>query len=181
MQSLLLRHHEPLVARIGAKLPASLRRTIGAEDVAQETYVEAFKRIGTFEAKGPDAFFRWLTTIATHKVLDFVRAQRTAKRGGGWMGISRTRETGSSVASLLERLAVDEHTPSQSARNHEAAAQVQVALATLSEEHREVLQLRYGEGRSEADIALRMNRSKEAVHSLCYRALSKLRATLDWT
>ncbi len=77
---------------------------------------------------------------------------------------------------LLDLVAVDVHTPSQSVASHEA---VQVAMAGLKDDYREALHLRYITGLPVTEVASRMNRTDRAVQMLCHRGLQKLRAALD--
>ena len=83
LEGLLLTYHDRLETRVKRKLPAQFRGLLMAEDVLQETYVEAFRRIATFLPEGRDAFYRWLATIAEHRMLDLIKGLRAAKRGGG--------------------------------------------------------------------------------------------------
>src|SRR5690349_4700205 len=53
---------------IGRRVPPSLRSLIDPADILQDTFVEAFRRAGEFSARGNDAAFRWLVTIARHRM-----------------------------------------------------------------------------------------------------------------
>jgi RNA polymerase sigma-70 factor (ECF subfamily) len=176
LERLLLAHHNRLADHVGRELPADLRGTISAEDVLQETYVVAFRQIGTFEPRGPDAFYNWLKAVAKNRLFDAIKARRAAKRGGGRQPAeAQPGGAVSSVVDLLELLNVHERTPSRSAARHEALAAVQVAFAGLKGDYREALRLRYMEGLSAAQTAARMNRTERAVHMLCHRGLKQLR------
>ena len=84
----------------------------------------------------------------------------------------------SSIAALIDLVAVNEWTPSRSAGGHEAAAAVQVALAGLKPEYRAALSVRYLEGLTAAEAAGRLGTTEGAVHKLCSRALHTLRESL---
>lgn len=176
LDRLLLDHYPRLAARVDQKLPDDLRAVVAPEDIIQETFTDAFRGIGGFRPEGQDAFYRWLTAIADNRVTDAVRAARAAKRGGG-----RQRAEGpdrSSIAALIDLLAVNEWTPSRSAGGHEAGAAVQVALAGLKPEYREALHMRFLEGLSVAEVAGRLGKTEPAVHKLCSRGLQALRESL---
>jgi RNA polymerase sigma-70 factor (ECF subfamily) len=176
---LLIRYHDRLWQFIEGRLPSDLRSIVSADDVLQTTYVDVFRRIGEFQSRGPDSFCAWLTTIADHRLLDMIRDLRVGKRGGKAAAVDvHPAGDGSSVVDLLNVLAVDEHTPSRSVARHEAASAVHVALAGLKDDYREVLRMRYIEGRSVGEVAAKMNRSEGSVHMLCRRALQQLRAVL---
>lgn len=176
LDRLLLDHYPKLLARIELKLPAAMRSVVAPEDILQETFAYAFKAISSFRPEGDDAFYRWLTSIAENRLIDIVRAHQAAKRGGG-----RDRVQGpdhSSIAALVDLVAVNDWTPSRSAGGHETAAAVHVALASLKPEYREALSARYLEGLSVSETASRLGKSEPAIHKLCSRGLQALRESL---
>src|SRR5262245_30409145 len=79
LSRLLMDSYPALVSRLDQRLPADLRGYIAPEDIVQETYAEAFRRVASFRPQGPDAFHRWLTAIADSRLIDAIRAQRAAK------------------------------------------------------------------------------------------------------
>ena len=66
-------------------------------------------------------------------------------------------------------------------RREERFDRLQSALATLSDDHREVIRLTRLEGFTLKEAGERMGRSPEAVRKLFWRALQELRATLSNT
>ena len=182
LERLLMRYYERLIHRLTRKLPASLRASASEEDILQQTFIEVFQRIQSFEPHGERAFYRWLATIADHRLLDSVRAQNAAKRSGttvgGWAAGAFDND---SIASLIDMLSGPERSPSQSVARDEATAAVQVALASIAEDYRSAIRLRYIDGLSPAEIAKTMNKTPHAVHNLCYRGLKQLHAVLGRT
>ena len=174
VQQLLLRHHDRLVETIRAKLLAKLRGTVSPEDVCQEAYIVAIRKIGSFEPEGDDAFFGWLRTIADRKLRDAIRAGRAAKRGGDRVAVETPRADTASVVALLDIVAVHERTPSRSIARREAIGAIQDAVAKPPDDYREVIRLRYVEGCSAAETAEQMKRGEGAVRMLCMRALERL-------
>lgn len=175
LDRLLLDSYGKLLARVEEKLPRELKSVVAAEDVIQDVFATAFRSIGTFRPDGTDAFYRWLTAIADNRVIDVVRAQNAAKRGGGRASAGQEK---SSIAALIDLVAADDRSPSRSAGGHEAAAAVQVALAGLKGEYREALSLRYLEGLSVEETAARLGKTEAAVHKLCSRGLQALRESM---
>jgi RNA polymerase sigma-70 factor (ECF subfamily) len=175
LNRLLLTHYGPLTARVEKRIPGALRSVIAPEDVLQEVFTEVFQTIASFRPAGSDGFYRWLATIADHRLLDVVRAHRAAKRGGGRAVATLAQ---SSIAPLVELVAVTERTPSVSASGREAAAAVQIGLAGLEPAYREVLTLRYLRGLTVAEAAERMGRTEGSMHRLCSRALLALRGAM---
>src|SRR5438046_500842 len=98
LEGLLLARNDWLVAWIARQLPAGLQGSIAPEDVAQETYVQAFRDIKQFHRRDEQSFTNWLMTIAKHRLLDFQKREKRKKRGGGWAAVQAGRDA--SIASL---------------------------------------------------------------------------------
>ena len=178
---LLLFHVQRLSARIERRLPRDVRAAHAAEDILQDTLAECFHRFLQFQlppkAHDPsELFFAWLSTMADHRLIDLIRAQRAQKRGGGI--VIRGGEASGSLIALVELVTVHERTPSRSASGHEAERAIRQAIESLSPDYRQVLELRYLQGLSPADVAARMQRSEHAIHNLCGRAIGALREAM---
>jgi RNA polymerase sigma-70 factor (ECF subfamily) len=179
LRRLLLAHHDQLAATIARQLPLDLQPTVSADDVLQEAYLVAFRKIREFELGASGGFQAWLTSIAEHRLSDLIKWRRRAKRGGGWKPAElRPANDESTVIDMLQVLAADSRTPSREACLHEAMAAMQTALENLKEDAREALRLRYLEGLPVAEVAERIGRSEGAVHMLCTRGLQSLREEL---
>ncbi len=177
LTALLWEHYGRLLASIKRKLPQEFRGVVDAEDILQDTHIEVFQSIGKFEARGEDAFYRWLVTIAEQRLLDKIKELRRKKRGGGRKRVHAKLGVGSSsVGTLLDIVAKTDGTPSRSVARRERA--VSVALAGLKKDYRDALQLRYIEGLPVASIAKRLDRTERAVHMLCNRGLKRLREAM---
>lgn len=175
LEELLLGYYDRLLRRVARKLPASLRGTVCEEDILQQTCAEAFLRIRSFQPTYEAAFFRWLVTIADHRLADAIKAHNRVKRGGAQAGAAFHPD---SMDQLVDLVAAPLHTASQSVARHEAIAAVQVGLASLDDDHRRAIQLRYLQGLSVAETAKVMERSPRTVRELCYRGMEDLRAVM---
>ncbi|MCH5375484.1 MAG: sigma-70 family RNA polymerase sigma factor [Planctomycetes bacterium] len=178
IREILWLHYDRLLARVAPQIPDSLHRSIDPEDVLQDTFVYVWQHIREFNPQGPESFYAWLETTARRKLLDRIRSHRRAKRGGGQNHVETHPHDGSSLASLLDLVAVDPSTPSGSAARHEAERALRMALAALPPHYQEVIDLRYLQQRPVAEVAARMGRSKGSVLMLCRRALEKLRRAM---
>lgn len=178
LEELLLDQYDRLAAQIAGKIPPRLQAALSPEDVLQEAFLEVSRRIATFTPQGDGSFFRWVATIAEHRLIDMVRAHQAAKRGGGRQQVTAAPDASQSMIDLLTMLAVHERTPSQSAAGHEAAAAIGAALVRINPDYRDALRLRYVEGLPIAQIAARLGRTEPAVHMLCHRGLHALREAL---
>jgi RNA polymerase sigma-70 factor (subfamily 1) len=157
-------------------LPIELSAVIDVQDVLQDTYINAFRRMGHFAATDANSVFRWLVTIARHRIAELLRLHRAAKRGRG-----RSKDVGADDESLIQslsQLAVYQRTPSRSAAAHEFLAAVEQSLRRLPDLYRDAVNLRYVQGLTPGEIASKIGRSERAVHMLCNRGLKAVRLDL---
>jgi len=149
-------HADRLHVFVKAKLGAALREKIEAEDVLQDAYVSALKSFDQFEYADEGAFLRWMCRIIDHRLRDAHDYFTADKRQA--IPLARKALTGPSTA--LHRI--------------EACQKVESALLQLSDEHRQVILLRYFEGLSAEETGEQMNRTAGAIRNLCARALVEL-------
>jgi RNA polymerase sigma-70 factor (ECF subfamily) len=132
-----------------------------AEDLVQETFLRVWNRAQTFDV-GRGALGPWLLSIARNRAIDHVR----------------------SASARMERnafeLDVHEH-PSlfvdmeRDVVNADHARLIQKAIAKLSQNQREVIQLAYYEGLSQSEMAERMGQPLGTVKTWVRGALKFLR------
>ncbi len=166
-----------LLESIRADLGDRLRQRLESRDVMQQVYLDALNNIIHFEGRGRNSFFAWLRRIAVNRICDVDRKEfKTVKRGGE----VRTADLGheASALRLLDQLAGTVTSPSMAADMRERVRTLQDGLDRLSEDHREVIRLRYIKQLNVAETAAKMDRSERAIRSLCARALIRLRELL---
>jgi RNA polymerase sigma-70 factor (ECF subfamily) len=149
-----------LAVFVERRLGPQVRRTIGVDDVLQETFVKAVTSIERLEWRGEDSLFCWLATIAEHRIRRLARPIRGAAE------VPLNRDLSDHAAS-----------PSRVMRREERFERLDGALAALSPDHREVIRLARLQGLPIKDVAHQMNRSSGAVRHLLLRALASLRAS----
>jgi RNA polymerase sigma factor (sigma-70 family) len=154
-----------------------IRRTIlrithdaaDAEDMLQETLLKAYVHIGRFE--GRSAFSSWLTRIAINSALMLSRKRRShyvySLEGGvdGDVKLPEPTETA--------------HNPEQACILNALENECVRAIRYLPPTLRVVVQIRYREDASVAQIAEMLGISESAVKSRLLRARSKIRAHLE--
>ncbi|MFI6403615.1 RNA polymerase sigma factor [Streptomyces sp. NPDC050548] len=136
-----------------------------AEDLTQEVFIRALRRIDVFTWQGT-AFAAWLMTIAKNLYLD--------ELGRGCTRLETP------VAEFPEVQTPGRRQESPALRELEAVEAhetVRTALHTLNDQQRHCVQLRFLHELTPQETALEMGRSVGAVKALTHRALRKLRWT----
>jgi RNA polymerase sigma-70 factor (ECF subfamily) len=130
-----------------------------AEDIAQETLLEAWRSIGRFD--GRCRFSTWLYGILRHR---FLKAARRVAR--------KFAELPAEDAAPIAATHAD---PSRESQRAEDAARIRQAVAALSEEHRQVIELRFFADATLDDIAAALDIPLGTVKSRLHNGLEKLR------
>lgn len=139
-----------------------------AEDVTQDTFVSAFRAMDQF--RGDAAVFTWLCGIAKNKVRDFIRRRHRAK------DIPRDRLVDMEDPEALENAmsAVWQRSLADDVVDQDAARMfVRALFASLSDDEREALWLRYVEELSVKEVAEVLGRTVKGVEGLLTRAKKK--------
>lgn len=177
LSALLVRFGEEAARQVARGIGPAWQSLIGAEDVMQVTYMEAFLRIHTLASTDERSFVSWLRRMAENNLRDAIRGLEAEKRPSPKQRL--TPYAGAeSVGSLLELMASSTTTPSRKAGRAELAQVMESALQKLPEDYGRVLRFYDLEGLSGPEIAARMGRSRGAIHMIRTRALSRLRELL---
>lgn len=151
-------HESRLRLFIRARLGPRLRERVESQDVVQETFLAAHRDFSNFAFEDEGAFLKYICRIAENRIRDLADHHGAAKRRPEAPQFPPSPPTG--PASALDRVEDRERLAS--------------ALERLSEDHREVLLLRFFEGLACREVGTRMERSPEAVRCLTARALVEL-------
>lgn len=156
-----------------------------AADIVEATFVELIRTAPRLEG-GAAGLRRWMFTAARHNLLDEQRKQR--RRGDVAFSDEDGADGGDPATG--DRLPDGDQargqpghsdpapTPEEHATAAERDAEVRRAMATLPDDQREVLELRFGGELSGNEIAEVMGRSPGAVRVLQHRALKALATAL---
>jgi RNA polymerase sigma-70 factor (ECF subfamily) len=166
LDQLLQRYLPQLHAFVHARLGAALRARESSLDVVQSVCRELLSARAQFDFQGEDRFRGWLFTAALNKVRERHRRLHTDKRDVAREVDAEAATSFAAVAHLL--------TPSQDAIGGEMAAALRASLASLSEEHREVITLARLVELPHRVIAEIMSRSEAATRQLLARAMVQL-------
>jgi RNA polymerase sigma-70 factor (ECF subfamily) len=175
LQKALLARAPELRAYLTRKIPVNLQGVIAEDDVLQELWIAAFRGLPNFRPDGPGALDRWLTTLAQRILIDHVKARQAAKRGGPHAILQASIDN---LSSVLLRFASSRRPPSGEAALAEAIHAVKNAMDSLPGAWRQVISLRYIEGKSVDEIAKALKKTRYAVDGLLFRARRELRERL---
>ena len=138
-----------------------------AEDLAQDTFVEAWRGLRRFH--GRCHFFTWLCAILLNRYRNAIREKRPLPLSS----LARTDET--ELHHRLDNLADQNSPPDEAAHLREHAAQVLACLRELPAKQQQVIYLRFYVDDSLEGIAAVLGCSIGTVKSRLFRALDKLR------
>lgn len=139
-----------------------------AEDLAQETFIKAFRAIGRFQMQS--ALFTWLYRIAVNTTRDHLDARR--RRPAVSLDALGSEEDPWNPPG-------DDPTPLEALETDDTRALVRAAMEQLPEPFRTTLVLREMEGHAYEEIAQILDVSIGTVESRIFRARAKLRALLE--
>jgi RNA polymerase sigma-70 factor (ECF subfamily) len=173
---LFARHRARLHEFVTLRLDPRLRPRIDADDVVQETQLEAFRRLGEFLQQKPMPFHVWLRKKAYERLTDLRRRHLGAARRSVHREVAMPDR---SSRLLAQRLVASGSTPSQQLAQRELTRQVQQALARMSEADRDILFMRNYEGLSYAEAASILDLDPAAARKRHGRALLRLHQLLS--
>jgi len=150
--------------RIGAFVHGMVRDHGRAEDITQDIFISALRRIR--ETERPIAFKAWIYEIAKNACIDNFRRSRRAEE------VSLDADDSLSSADRGRLTAIT--TLDAALDNKQTLNDLRGAFGGLSENHHEILVLRELEGRSYSDIGERLGMSRPVVESTLFRARRRL-------
>ncbi|HET9977177.1 MAG TPA: RNA polymerase sigma factor RpoE [Burkholderiaceae bacterium] len=151
--------------RIERLVSRMVRDPMAIEDVAQETFIRAWRALPQF--RGDSAFYTWLYRIAINTAK---KALADRKRDPVVAESTLVSTEEGEEPSRLENELSDGETPDAVLASKEIAAAVNAAIDALSEDLRQAVVLREIEGLSYEEIATVMNCPIGTVRSRIFRA-----------
>lgn len=152
-----------LYVRYRAPVYRYLRSRTGNEedaiDLTQQVFLRALERLPSYQARGLP-FAAWLFRIARNAAIDFHRRSHRVD----------PRDIAQEMSRMPE---LDD--PETVALRDESRGMVNIALAQLSDDQREMLALRYGGELTMREIARVLGRTEGSVKKRIARALEALR------
>ena len=143
---------------------------VDADDVVMETYLKAWQAIPGFGMRS--SLKTWLYRITHNCALDLIRSRKRRR--------DRTVAVDDPQDNPIDDMPDDRLTrPDEAMARSELAEQVADAISKLSHDHAVVLQLRYTDCLSYAEIAAATGVSMGTVMSRLFNAKRRLRAVME--
>ncbi|MEM8931770.1 MAG: sigma-70 family RNA polymerase sigma factor [Acidobacteriota bacterium] len=155
------RYQRPVLALVGRMV----RDPSLAEDIAQEAFVRAFHRLASYDPGRK--FSSWLFKIAHNRTIDHLRRRHLKT-----VPLEASDSSGDETWEVFE--APEEEGPGRRAEAAELARALDVALAALRPNYREVLLLRFQGGLAYDEIAEATGRTLATVKVQLHRARKAL-------
>lgn len=162
------RYQRPVFALLGRMLGPAGQGTL-VEDLAQETFLRAFRALPAFDRGGPARLSSWLLTIATRLALDELRKRGSlAVPGRQTVSLDDPEAHGAASGDRADDVA----------ERRTLAKALQHAVTALAPEYRAAFLLRELHDQSYEEIARALGVDVGTVKSRLFRARAALRAAL---
>lgn len=165
---------DEIVRRYQGRVYAVAYRLTGnredALDVAQESFLKAFRKIDQWQPTG--GFLPWLLRLTSNQAIDHIRRRKRRQHEPLDEAYPGNEDGGGGVQPAR-------HQTEEEVRAHEIDARVRGALHVLSPTQKTVFMLRHYEGLQLSDIAEQLGCTVGSVKVHLFRALKKLRGELE--
>jgi len=139
-----------------------------AEDIMQDTFIKAFKSIGSFRAGDSSSFGAWLNRICINHSISFLRKNKRRK-------MDQTIP----LSEILAEPDAPGPSPDDAAHTGQVLVLVNKAVQKLSARQRVVFDLRFSQHRQISEIAEYLGCSESNVKTQIFRSIAKLRKQLE--
>lgn len=161
-----------LAVLVHYKLSPRSRDLSEVEDIVQDVCLRAFRDLDGFTYRSQGSFMRWLSAIADHVIIDRVRYAARERRAGEEVRFrSESNPHGPEPAVTV--------TPSRLFSQKEAVERLLSLLDELPEDYRQVILMAKVEGLTTAEMAEILEKSRETVALLVYRAVKRFSAICE--
>lgn len=139
-----------------------LKNEDDAEDIVQDCYVTVISKLG--ELKNPESFEKWLNTVASNKIKDYIKKKKPDLIDGqDYAFINSVPEESSDFIP---------HENIDRADNSETVSKI---VSELSDEKRKCIEMHYYEEKSVSDIARELDIPENTVKSRLHQGRKEVR------
>ena len=150
-------------------MPDLLTPKVDPSDLVQDTSARVVEKMSRFRGDCPAEFWAWLNAVIRSEADRLIKQYSTAKRT-----VAREQSL-DELADLSDR-----HRPSETSVEEEDLRQFRISVyQRLKPDLQETIRLRLFENLSFRDMAIRLNREKDSVKKLYYRAIAVWKLACD--
>ena len=168
------KHRSTVEKIVESRLDAKLRQRMDTSDVVQDVLMEANRRLMDYLIDPKLPFDNWLKQIAKDKIIDAYRRHRgSMKRSMDnevRLNISKDRDDNTEL-DICSR----GNSPCEEAIKKELIGLINQRISNLEDHHRQIIQLRFFEQKSNQEVAQEMGISEPAASMRLLRALKIFR------
>jgi RNA polymerase sigma-70 factor (ECF subfamily) len=169
LEGLYARYTPRLLSYIRLKIGRRLRERMESRDILQATLLKSFQHLDEFRGTDGRALMAWLARIAEREIVDRADFHGRQKRDAASEApLDDQPDVAARMRSALSQLIVSER-----------AAQLEAAMESLNDAHREIILLRKFEELSFPEIAARLGKSDDACRMSFARAMTALTLKLS--
>ncbi|MBI5863911.1 MAG: sigma-70 family RNA polymerase sigma factor [Planctomycetes bacterium] len=174
LERLLTRHIDRVRRQISRQIGPQYQSLLSADDVTQQTGIDAFLQVKSLRADDEEGFAAWLERLARNNLIDAIRRLDADKRPplDRRLAPAGTETTHSLVDAIF---GVESQTPSRVLASREMQQRLEAAVGRLPPDYQQAIRLLDLQGRSAVEVAEIMGRSAGAVHMIRARAHALLR------
>lgn len=176
-------HRQRLWRTVQVRMDPRLYGRVDPDDVLQEAYLDAEKRLSHFAEEISFTPFVWLRLIVGQTLINVHRRHIGAQKRDASRERSSTNrlqhQFGTSSQQFAMQLAASQTSPSEAVMRHEQVGQLAASLESLSEMDREILTLRHFEDLSNKEVAQLLKIEQKAASIRYIRAIKRLRKCLE--
>jgi len=143
-----------------------------AADITQDVFLRVFRSLSDF--KGDSAVTTWVYRITVNTASVLTR-KKSRRKENSLTGYGEDDEDGERDCDIVD----DRYAPEQQYAQRELREEIGAAIATLSEEHRQILILRDINGMNYEEIGEILGLGAGTVKSRLFRARDRLRTALE--
>ncbi|MEL6896614.1 MAG: sigma-70 family RNA polymerase sigma factor [Planctomycetota bacterium] len=168
---------------VAFRMDPRLLQRLDPEDILQEAFISAKKRVHHLIASPQYTLFQWMRMIVVQTLFDVHRrhlgvnmrdAGREVKLGGGNAGYYD-----STCHSLAQQIAASQTSPTGAVVRDEALAAMEALVGQLSDQDQEIIAMRHFENLSNIQVAELLGLSLTGASNRYVRALARLRDQLE--
>lgn len=176
-------HRDRLWRAVQVRMDARLYGRVGPDDVLQEAYLDAEKRLGHFAEELDCSAFVWLRLIVGQTLINVHRRHLGAKMRDASRDRSNSQrlrhDFSATSKSIAFQVAAQQTSPSGAAVRSEMVVELTAALDDLKPIDREVLTLRHFEDMTNKEVAEILEITEKNASIRYVRAIQRLKSCLE--